>query len=67
MRFFPFGSASVTLESISSSYADYSFITNRGILALSASVAISGSPGPQGDPGLPSTFHGPYDSFPPTL
>lgn len=65
MRFFPFGSASATFQSISSSYADYSPTATRGILALSASFATSGSPGPQGDPGSPSTFHGPYDTYPP--
>lgn len=65
MRFYPFGSGSTITGYVSSSrYADYSNVAESTIQTISASWAISGSIGPQGDPGTPSTFHGPYDYYP---
>lgn len=65
MRFYPFGSGSIIPEFVSSSryssYAQTAGITNY---VVSASVAQTASVGPPGDPGSPSTFHGPYEYYP---
>lgn len=66
MRFYPFGSASKFEETITGSSANYSFTAEYGLRTLSASYAISGSKGPPGDNGTPSTTVGPYDTYPPT-
>lgn len=48
MRFYPFGSGSSPLIVVSSSFADYAATARYGILANSASLALSGSTGAQG-------------------
>lgn len=65
MRFYPFGSGSITAYVTSSNYANYSNVAEFTLRTISASWAISGSVGPQGDSGTPSTFHGPYEYYPP--
>jgi len=64
MRFYPFGSGSVFPFIVSASFADYSIVAQHGLRTLSASRAISGSRGPDGDPGTPGSLVGPYNSYP---
>lgn len=66
MRFYPFGSGSYLDYVESASRADYAISAEHGLRIISASWALSGSVGPQGDPGVPSSTVGPYESYPPT-
>jgi hypothetical protein len=65
MRFYPFGSGSITFYVDSASSAVYSNTAEHGLRTISASIAISGSIGLPGDNGVASTFHGPYETYPP--
>jgi len=66
MRYTPFGSASVQLSD-SSSLASYALSSIRALRVDNALYALTGSKGPQGDPGTGCTTEGPYDSYPPTF
>jgi hypothetical protein len=74
MRFYPFGSSSfgtesdtivndsyVALTSVTASFADYALKVVSASWVVSSSVA-----GPTGDAGSPSTYHGPYETYPVT-
>jgi len=65
MRFYPFGSGSFLSFVDSSSQATYARVAAEGLRAVSASWALSGSKGPVGDNGTPSTTAGPYTTYPP--
>lgn len=65
MRFYPFGSGSFLEFVESSSRADYAVRAEYGTRTISASFAVSGGIGPQGDPGTPSSTVGPYEAYPP--
>lgn len=65
MRFYPFGSASFSATANSSSQADYSVTAMHALRVISASWALSGSIGPQGNPGIVSPVSGAYTAYPP--
>lgn len=66
MRFYPFGSGSFLEYVPSASQSDYVFRAEYGLRTISASAAVSGGIGMPGNPGTPSTFVGPYSTYPPT-
>lgn len=66
MRFYPFGSGSLIFYVDSASMASYAEKTDFALRTISASIALTASIGPPGDNGVASTFHGPYESYPPS-
>jgi hypothetical protein len=62
MRFTPFGSGSILPIGISASLAEYANIAGYGILAETASYALTGSKGPDSDA---CDEAGPYEQYVP--
>ena len=66
MKFYPFGAGSFVPFVTSASSAEYAIRAEHGLRTVSASWALTGSRGPQGDPGTPSSTFGPYTTYPPS-